>query len=219
MDMVMVRSLGIAAIMLGAASAASAERIELFVFENADNADVSGLDLWVDVVDRGSYADFVFHNSSTVQSFVRSIYMESTAFSQTSLEDGRIGDAQPAGVRFEEGGSPPDPAGSISGFGGAWQGNFFRARAASPGNGKDGIDPGESLTLQFDYAGIDYQSLIGALTGSEPAFRIVQHVQGLPGGSSVWNRNGGDRNAVVPLPSAAGMALAAAALGGLRRRR
>src|SRR5690606_14445946 len=45
-----------AVLLLGTAEAAHAERIDLFVFENEDNADVSGLDLWVDVTQIGSQA-------------------------------------------------------------------------------------------------------------------------------------------------------------------
>lgn len=200
-----------------AASLALAERVDVQIYENSDNADVSGLDLWVDVLDQGTHADLVFHNDSSIGSFIRSIYIEKTAFSDGSMDNSRIRNPQPLGVKFVKGGSPPNPAGSIRDFGGEWRGNLFAVKAKSPGTNKDGIDPGESLTLQFDYAGIDFQQLVAALSGDTPEFRIAEHIQGLPGGSSVWGKNGEHR--VVPLPSAAAMGFAGLGLVTLRRRR
>jgi MYXO-CTERM domain-containing protein len=204
--------------LLGAVSAAAtAERVDLFVFENADGADVSGLNLWADVVDKGSYAEMVFHNDSTIDCFVRSIYIENTDFSSDALDVMSIQNPQPLGVKFKNGGSPPQPAGSIKNFGGDWQGNLFAAKANKPGSGKDGIDSGEHLVFEFDYSNFTFQEIIDALTADVPAFRIAQHVQGLPGGFSVWTMN--DPEQAVPLPSAAGLSLAGIAALGLRRRR
>lgn len=209
---VLIAALGVAP------SVASADRIDLVVFENADGADVSGLNLWVDVIDRGTHADFVFHNDSTIASFVRSVYIEGTDFAEDALDNGRVGPTQQDGVSFVEGGSPPNPAGSIKDFGGNWQGNLFASKADNSGSGKDGIDQGEQLVLQFDYDEMSFESLMSGLTSEQPGFRIAQHVQGLPGGSSVWTRNGtGER--VVPLPSAAMMSLAGMGLVAGRRRR
>lgn len=194
-----------------ASSVASADRVDLVVFENADGADVSGLDLWVDVIDRGTHADFVFHNDSTIASFVRSVYIEATSFSNDAFENGRIGATQQDGVVFVPDGSPPNPAGSISNFGGAWQGNLFSAKADKSGSGKDGIDQGEQLVIQFDYDQVTFASLMSSLNSDEPGFRIAQHVQGLPGGYSVWTTT-------VPAPGSV-TAIALAGLLAARRRR
>ncbi|MFG0241379.1 MAG: VPLPA-CTERM sorting domain-containing protein [Phycisphaerales bacterium JB054] len=206
--------------LLGAASSvASADRIDLVVFENADDADVSGLSLWVDVIDRGTHADFVFHNDSTISSFVRSVYIEGTSFADDALDNGRVGASQQDGVSFVEGGSPPNPAGSIKHFGGNWQGNLFSSKADKGGSGKDGIDEGEQLVLQFDYDQVTFAELMSSLTSDEPGFRIAQHVQGLPDGSSVWTKNDNTPENVVPLPSGAAMSLAGLGLIAGRRRR
>jgi hypothetical protein len=76
-----------------AAAAAQADSIDLFVFENADNADVSGLDINVDIVDGGGGdVNFVFSNDSTTESFVSAIYVEMTNFSTGALANGAVVD-------------------------------------------------------------------------------------------------------------------------------
>jgi len=198
------------------AAPALADRIDLIVFENADGADVSALDLWVDVVGAGSAVDLVFHNDSGMQSFVRSVYIESTAFSVAAMIDGELLSPQPAGVKFKQGATPPNPAGSIAGFGGAWGGNLFSAKADKPGTNKDGIDPGESLTVRFDLADAGIGDVLDALRSDPLGFRIAAHVQGLPCGESVWAVN---VPRAVPIPTASAMGLVGLGVMALRRRR
>lgn len=217
-ERVVLKTCPILAVVGIAAAAANADRIDLFVFENADTADVSGLDLWVDVVDHGTHAEFVFHNDSTISSFVRSVYIEETDFTESTFTDVGLADTQQAGVKFRNGGSPPKPAGSIKHFGGKWQGNLAAFRAKKPGSGKDGIDAGEQLSIEFALDGMTFDALMAGLTADLPTFRIAQHVQGLPGGQSVWTLNEPPAR-VVPLPSAAVLSLAGLGIVTNRRRR
>lgn len=200
-----------AVLLLGTAEAAHAERIDLFVFENEDNADVSGLDLWVDVTQIGSQAQFVFHNDSTIASSVTTIYFE-----QTSLTAG-LGSAaiiDESGVSFSPGGTPNNPPGSLDNFGGDWGGALFRFGADNP-RPQNGIRPGDSLTIAIDLDSVSFLDLLFGLQSG--AWRIAQHVQALPDDASVWTTT------VVPVPAAfwpAAMGLAGVAgLGYLRRRR
>jgi len=189
-------------------SVAHAERVDLFVFENDDGVDVSGLDIWVDVAESGEAVELVFHNDSTIDSFVSSIYVEGTAFSEEALSGGAIASA--SGASFAPGAKPPNPPGAIAGFGGAWAGNLFSADKA-PGKGT-GIDPSDSLTLEFDLADVTFSEVLAGL--EEPEFRFVAHVQGI-GEASVWATN--SSLPMVPLPPAAGLGLAGLGLIGAGR--
>lgn len=181
-------------------AAATAERVDLFVYESASGGDVSGLDLWVDVIDGGSSVDFVFHNDSTIASVVTSVYFEdvsaASGLSSPSILPG-------AGVDFAPGATPGDPAGSISGFYRDWAGNLYTAGATQP-SPMMGINPGETLTISFDFSGV-FSDMLAALRSDTGDFRLAQHVQGVgPLGFSVWTTT-------VPAPAP----LALLALGGL----
>jgi hypothetical protein len=181
-----------------AASIATADQVDLFVFENADGVDVSNLDINVEVVDAGGGAiEFVFSNDSSIDSFVSSIYVESTDFSTAAMANGAIGDE--SGATFTPPATPEFPPGSISGSGGAWGGNLFSADK-TPGSGT-GIDVGDYVTVEMDLInGYTYGDVIDAL-GEPVAFRFAAHVQGI-NGSSVWVTNG-PIGEIVPLPPAA----------------
>ncbi|MFA5864908.1 MAG: PEP-CTERM sorting domain-containing protein [Phycisphaerae bacterium] len=194
-------------------SPAKATPINFFVYENSSQADVSQLDNWVDVQDGGSYADFTFYNDSSISSVITAVYFEATAFSSTSLINGTVVTPQPSGVKFSPGANPSKPAGSIKNFGGTWNGTLLSAGADAP-SPTWGLSSGESLTIRFDYNGINYSDLIEAF--SDPAkFRIAEHIPCLPNDNSVWSMN--SAQVYIPLPSTLAL-FGLGFLGMLRRR-
>lgn len=203
------------------AAPAAAERIDMSVFENDDDVDVSGLDLWIDVLQNGASVDFVFHNTSTTTSVITSIYFEDTAFSSAYLSGGRIVTPQPSGVNFRTTAHPNNPAGSIRDYGGEWGGNLFAVGARNP-RPLNGIGIGETLTLRFGLSGITFNELLDGL-GDPLAFRIAQHVQRVGvTEDSVWTVNDPFVR-TVPLPSGAtagllGLGVVGAARASRRRR-
>ncbi len=192
-----------------AASIANAQRFDLFIYENDDGADVSGLELYFEIFDVGGTAiDFVFHNDSADPAIVTAVYFENTF---GGLVDGRIQD-ESAGVDFDENATPPNPAQPGFGFGGSWSGNLFDADAESPGP-TNGINQGvgETLTIRFDYDGIGLSDVQDALNNDPRDLRIAQHIQGLVNGESVWSIN-------VPAPATLVAFGGLAAFAGRRRR-
>ncbi len=172
---------------------AHAAIMDLSVFENSSHADTSQLNLWADIKDMGSYVDFTFHNDSD-QAFISTIYFEGTKFSTGGLTKGAIVTPQPSGVNFSEGATPKNPPKSIKEYGGKWAGNLFAVDADSP-SPKNGINPGETLTIRFDYNGMEFSDLLKGLSDPQQ-FRIAQHVQGLPKDASVWTVS-----QAIPLPA------------------
>lgn len=194
-----------------AAGGTQADVVNFAVFENAQGASTQGLNLNVELIAVGSTVDFTFRNQSTIPSVVTAVYFESNALSTSLLTGGMIVLPQPGGVNFVIGATPPNPPGSIAAFGGVWGGNLLSIDAAAPPP-HNGMGPGESVTVRFSLAG-SFQSLIEALSTDPPGFRMVQHVQALPGGASVWTVN-------QPVPGAGtGAALLTAGLVIARRRR
>ncbi|MEZ6234140.1 MAG: PEP-CTERM sorting domain-containing protein [Phycisphaerales bacterium] len=191
------------------AGMAHAIRVDLGVYENASNASLSGIDLWVDVLDApGPAIDFVFHNDSTASSFITAVYFETGL---AGLSGGSIVD-QSTGVSFNMGATPPNPAQPGFLFGGSWGGNLVSLDADNP-SPTWGINEGglETLTVRLNASGINANGVAAAMLADPREFRIAQHVQGLENGAfSVWS--------VTPAPGS----LALLGLGGLaagRRRR
>lgn len=197
---------------LSLAAAAQADRIDLEIFENADLVDVSGLDLWLDVLPAGDdQIDFVFHNDSTISSIITAVYFEASAFATLALADPQIVD-QSAGVLFSPGATPPRPAGSIQEHGGTWTSLFSAdANAPAPFNGIN-ASAAETLTIRFALSpDTSVADVVAAISADPSRFRIAQHIQGLPGGASVWS---------IAVPSPGPLALlAGASLLAVRRRR
>lgn len=200
---------------IGLASAvAHADTVDLFVFENADNADVSGLSLGVDVVDAGNGAvQFIFTNDSTIPGFVTSIYVESTQFTVAHLDSPEFGPAT-GDVSFSDRVAPLEPAGSIANYGGAWGGTLFGSTRYNGYANKWAIQTGEALTVNFQLVDASFQELLEAL--QTPEFRFACHVQGLPNDSSVWATNGPQAQ-LVPVPSAAFAGAGLLGVIGIRR--
>lgn len=207
-----------ASVLGGVCALASADRVDLFVFENADSANLAGLDLWVDVINvGGSKVDFTFHNDSSIACFISAIYFENkpitAGLSNPTLFNG-------PGVAFSPGATPANPPGAISGFGGSRGGTFFGTDANAP-SPFHGISPGEWLTVRFDLSlGLTHATLVSALTAGD--WRIAQHVQGIDNGKSIWTTTPSEPLTVVPLPPAAWAGLSGlafvAAVKVLRRR-
>ena len=192
----------------GCVAGASAERVDLFVYENADGGDVTLLDLWVDVSQSGVLVTFDFHNDSAVGSRISNIYFENTAFTQAAFTNsGTLEAPLPSGVNFSAGGSPANPASGINAFDTAWGGTL--AWFSRNGGAANAIDPGESLSVTFTLsdAGLDVAQAL-----RERDFRVAQHVISVGADSfSVWTTN-------VPAPGVASVMLGGLAMAGRRRR-
>lgn len=142
------------------------------------------------------------NNSS--QGFITAFYLENGA-ALAGLGAATI--LNVPGVSFASGATPPNPASN----GAAWAGNFFSMDADSPSS-KHGINPGESLTVNFAIVpngGFSLLALVNALNSNQ--IRMAQHYQGWLNGTSEWLSNSTPNNpgsgepplVVVPLPPAA----------------
>lgn len=193
----------------GMATLACAARVDLEVFENDSGADVSGLDLWVDVLNSAGKAEFIFHNDSTISSIITEIYFESGL---SDLLSNPMIAAESAGVDFEVGATPANPPGGTNID---WEGTFFSVGRVAKGGVDNGINnppPIETLAITFDFVGAeDIDAIIDAL--GQVGTRIAEHIQALPCDNSV-------SAVTVPLPAALGPGLLLlASIGAFRLRR
>jgi hypothetical protein len=209
----MKRTILAAGVVLGLAASAQADVIEFTIYENADNADVSGLLLTVELVDAGSAIDFVFRNQSTSDSVITSVYFEGTDAIDGQLLNGDVW-AESTGVEYENGATPSDPAQHPIWAGGDWNDTAYSAGAMSPG-AHNGINEtgDESATIRFDYGGgADFGSIVEALTGDPALFRIAMHIQSVGDGEfSVWGTT-------VPAPASASLLVIGGIMATRRRR-
>jgi hypothetical protein len=193
-----IQGLILLAVLGGMASLASAARVDLVVFENDSNANVSGLDLWVDVLNSAGKADFVFHNDSSISSIITQIYFESGLSSL--IANGTIA-VESSGVDFKVGATPANPPGGTN-IG--WTGTFYSDGRVNQGGVSNGINnvSTETLTVRFDLiGGKSVDDVIAAL--GKPGSRIAEHIQSLPQGASVTAVT----TTIVPLPEAFGPGL------------
>jgi hypothetical protein len=207
-------SLGLVSSLSLWAGVASADSVfSLVVFENASGGDVSSLDLSVTVVDAGS---FLIRNESLIASGIKTIYFEE------GIGDviWRMTIGSSVGVDFVEPNTNKAPPGGNN-LTPEWKkaNTFFTADETNAGNG---INPGESLTIGFEFlTGKGMRDLLGIITndGTNNG-RIAVHVGSIGAdGFSVSAITGG---AHAPLPGAAGMGLAlfcALGVSGVIRRR
>jgi len=183
----------------GLASVASAARVDLDVFENSGGANVSGLDVWVDVLAAGSDVDFVFHNDSSISSIITQIYFESGLSSL--IANGTI-QAESSGVDFKVGATPALPPGGMNiGFT-LTLASFGRENPVSKGINNVAT---ETLTVRFDLLGSTTVDDVVAALG-QAGTRIAEHIQSLPEGKSVTAAT--VPPTVVPVPAALGPGLA-----------
>lgn len=205
----------------GLAATASGTTLSLNVYENADNADLTGLSLWVDITAGvGDTVDFRFRNESVAPNATASIvniYFEKSR--GTSLIENGTRGATVGSVNFVDEGNPQNPApGSLN-----WNdtSQWFSAETPQPppppigGLAGAGIGKDESLTITFDLiGGATVSNVVSAIISGD--FRIAQHVIALGDGGSVWTVTD---SVIIPLPGAAGLGALGLGLVAVRRRR
>ncbi len=205
MDSINIRAC-IAVAACSAGLAVAGPRFDLFIFENADGVDTSGIDAWFEVDDIGGGQVSITFGNDSAEGDVTTVYVENN----NVLAGGTIVDN--GDVEYSAPGTPPNPPGSINGvLGGVWGGNLFNADPDSPNSVANSLNPGESFAVHFDLVGgATFADVVAGLTGDPAAFRVVAHIQRVDG-SSIWGVN--------PTPGTAAPIAIAGLMAARRRRR
>jgi hypothetical protein len=186
---------------LGASLSASAISVQF----SAYNANASDLDLSVDIRVEDGQALFTFVNDSlgsAANSSAARIYFElgagSLGLSNASVVSG-------AGTDFST--DYPGPGAPPASNNIGWSGEFLAIGAGSPPS-RNGLNPGETLTVIFAYDG-SAQALVDAIVDPHGEARIAAHVLNCVGGNSCAAQ------ADMPVPVPAALPLLLSSLAGL----
>jgi len=153
---------------------------------------------------------FLFTNSGSVQSTITNIFFDDgTLLGISQINNGE-------GVNFERGSKPGDLPGGED-LDPPFEATVdFNISSSTPQLIANGIDPGESLEIVFELINDKtFDDTIQALITGE--LRIGLHVRNFPDGGSESFVNLPPQ--IIPLPSAAGLAMAGLVALGARRRR
>ncbi len=138
----------------------------------------------------------IINSDESIRSAVTAAYIEALPDNIfDALANGQIVEPQKPGVAFQLFDSPVSPPDDITNHGGPWAGELLTIGTTSPGGIENGLNPGESVSVEFDYDGIT--NLMWAL--DEELFRFVVRLQPLPDDEPSWFADSG----AVPEPTTA----------------
>jgi hypothetical protein len=210
-----VRTFAAAAALVVSALAADAATYNFVPVTNSSSANVAvgTSQMSVDVVDSGnSTVSFTFANTGLAASSITDLYWDD----QAHLLNKMTSISGSSGTAFSQYANPGNlPGGNSIGFSVSPAGASADSNSGKPGVMKNGINPGEWLTIVWSLlSGASYADVISALNlggDQSGSLRIGTHVQGFANGGSESFVNG--TPAPVPVPAAG--VLLIGALGGL----
>lgn len=161
---------------LGAGSAfATLYQFEIFT-DNGNFNDDPGMNIYMDVTNGGSVAEFTFYNNSTVQTSVTNIY-----FDDGPMIGAAMNIVNGSGTNFAEDGPTNLPGGNMIGFDADREFNIG-AEPAPPSNGINNIGPDEWATVELILDGFTLLDVLTALDSG--TLRVGIHIQDFTDGSS-----------------------------------